>query len=152
MTAARVCSECGSTIARSSRDGFCPRCLIELALKTEIEPRAGSPSRNPSPGPAAGTLGNYELIEPIGQGGMGVVYKARQRDLNRIVALKLMLSGPWATEAEIRRKVEEDKRVARSEVEKRKIALGIADKVTYTHGSAAWIHETTDTFETKRKR
>ena len=48
-------------------------------------------------------MGNYELIEQIGQGGMGVVYKARQRNLNRIVALKLMLSGPWATEAEIKR-------------------------------------------------
>jgi len=48
-------------------------------------------------------FGNYELIEQIGQGGMGVVFKARQRNLNRTVALKLMLSGPLASEAEIKR-------------------------------------------------
>ncbi len=47
--------------------------------------------------PAQRQLGSYELIEQIGQGGMGVVYRARQRELDRDVAIKLLSAGPWAS-------------------------------------------------------
>jgi serine/threonine protein kinase len=51
-----------------------------------------------------GTLfGDYELIAPIAKGGMGVVYKARQRKLNRIVAVKMILSGQFADASDIER-------------------------------------------------
>jgi tRNA A-37 threonylcarbamoyl transferase component Bud32 len=75
-------------------------------------PRADGETPTPSPGQtvrvatatAAGTrLGGYELVEVLGRGGMGVVWKARQTKANRLVALKLILAGELAGEADVRR-------------------------------------------------
>src|SRR5438876_12173937 len=50
-----------------------------------------------------GELGDYELLEEIGRGGQGVVFRARQKSLNRTVALKVIGLGQWATKAHLQR-------------------------------------------------
>ena len=65
--------------------------------------------------PPSCRFGDYELIEKIGQGGMGVIYKARQQKLNRIVAVKMIRAGKLASPSDIQRFQSEAEAIGRLE-------------------------------------
>src|SRR6516165_2019692 len=116
ISAPRVCPKCGAEIPADAPDGACAGCLLEsgLSLLDDESVAAGDdPGQVYEPARTAkrsehfaellGELGDYELLEEIGRGGQGVVFRARQRSLNRTVALKVISLGQWASEAHLKR-------------------------------------------------
>ena len=132
-SAPRICRKCGAEIFADAPESLCTACLFEtgLDLLTNASVGAGDSSavasakaddcasveniiandanaalhvkKAPRPAKTFADFGDYELLEVIGRGGQGVVYRARQKSLNRTVALKVIGLGHWATDPHVKR-------------------------------------------------
>jgi len=133
INAPRLCPKCGSEIPADAPEGGCPSCLLEKGLSLLPDARvaardastvistkadqggsaenfgadaaaaAGQSEKSAGFAQTLGELGDYELLEVVGRGGQGVVFRARQKSLNRTVALKMISLGSWATDAHLNR-------------------------------------------------
>ncbi|MEO7298030.1 MAG: serine/threonine-protein kinase [Verrucomicrobiota bacterium] len=114
------CPQCGTPLPANAPAGLCPRCVMAMNMATETEftgefgPHGTKILKTaPTPEEIAVKFPQLEILGLIGRGGMGAVYKARQKELDRIVALKILPPGIGETPGFAERFTREAKALAK---------------------------------------
>src|ERR1700752_3360780 len=100
------CPSCGNSMPAAAPEGLCPACSRASAKTSPaaaFSTESGRAADAASDAHPVENFGNYEILDGAGlAGGMGVVHQARQKSPSRIVALKMIRAGCFATEEEVR--------------------------------------------------